>query len=233
MNRFTEALILATAYAMAAHADDPQSKTFPSAEAAVEALFVAVQSQDPQAISQILGGDQELVSSGDKSKDDLDCETFLAKYKEMHRLAREPDATILYIGAENWPFPVPLVSTNGSWSFDAQTGKREVLFRRIGANESFAIDVCRGLARSEQEDPAGFVGSKAPFHGYYFRALSASRGKAASFVAYPAEYRSSGVMTFLVGGDGVVYERDLGPDSANAASALKGKKPDSSWQAVN
>jgi len=233
MNRFTEALILATAYAMAAHADDPQLKTFPSAEAAVEALFVAVQSQDQQALSQILGTDQELVSSGDKSKDDLDRKTFLAKYAEMHRLAQEPDMTILYIGAENWPFPVPIVSAKGTWSFDPQTGKREVLFRRIGANESFAIDVCRALARSEQEDPAAFVGSKVPFHGYHFRPLAAATGKSASFVAYPAEYRSSGVMTFLVGGDGVVYERDLGPDSAKAASALKGKKPDSSWQAVN
>ena len=231
MNRFTEALILATAYAMAAHADDSHLRTFPSAEAAAEALFVAVQSQDEQGLSQILGGDPELVSSGEKSKDDVDRKTFLAKYSEMHRLAREPDATILYIGAENWPFPVPIVSTNGTWSFDVETGKREVLFRRIGANESFAIDVCRALARSEREDPAAFVGSKVPFHGYYFRALRAARGKPASFVAYPAEYRSSGVMTFIVGGDGVVYERDLGPDSAKAASALK--RPDSSWQAVN
>jgi hypothetical protein len=233
MNRFTEALILATAYAMAAHADDAHLRTFPSAEAAAEALFAAVQSQDEKALSQIVGGDPDLLSSGDKSSDEIDRKTFLAKYSEMHRLAREPDATVLYIGAENWPFPVPIVSTKGTWSFDPQTGKREVLFRRIGANESFAIDVCRALARSEQEAPAAFVGSKAPFHGYYFRALPAGQGKAASFVAYPAEYRSSGVMTFLVGGDGVVYERDLGSESAKAASTLKGKKPDSSWQAVN
>jgi hypothetical protein len=232
MNRFTEALILATAYATAAHADDAQLRTFPSAEAAAEALFVAVQSQDEKALSQIVGGDPDLLSSGDKSSDEIDRKTFLAKYSEMHRLAREPDATILYIGAENWPFPVPIVSTKGAWSFDPQTGKREVLFRRIGANESFAIDVCRALARSEQEAPADFVGSKAPFHGYYFRALAA-RGKPGAFVAYPAEYRSSGVMTFMVGGDGVVYERDLGPGTAKAASSITSQKPASGWQAVN
>jgi len=233
MKRVFEALVLAGAYAIAARADQPSQKAFPPAEAAAEALYLAVQAKDEQALSQILGADQQLLSCGDKSEDERDRQTFLAKYREMHRLAREPDASILYIGAENWPFPVPIVSSNGSWAFDPETGSREVLFRRIGANESFAIDVCRALARSEQEAPAGFVGSKVPFHGYYFRALPAAGGKPASFVAYPAEYRSSGVMTFLVGGDGVVYERDLGPGTAKSATTLKGQKPDSSWRAVN
>ena len=45
------------------------------------------------------------------------------KYQEMHRLVREPDgSTVLYIGAENWPFPIPLVSKNGAWYFDSKTG---------------------------------------------------------------------------------------------------------------
>jgi hypothetical protein len=51
-----------------------------------------------------------------------------------------------------------------------------------------------------------------------------------AFVAYPAEYRSTGVMTFVVGADGVVYEKDLGKKTGSAALALKSYDPDKSWQ---
>jgi hypothetical protein len=223
---------LAAVHAPATRAQQGNQKTFPSGEAAAEALFGAVQAHDEEALSQILGAGEEILSAGDQDEDDLDRQTFLEKYRQMHRLAREPDGTVLYLGAENWPFPIPLVSTKGVWSFDARTGAREILFRRIGANESFAIDVCRALARSEQQDPDTFVGSATPFHGYYFRALPV-RGKPAAFIAYPAEYRSSGVMTFIVDREGVVYERDLGPSTAKVVSTLKSQKPDSKWQAIN
>jgi hypothetical protein len=234
MIRVTGVMMFAVAavHAPASGAQQGNPKTFPSGEAAAEALFRAVQAHDEEALSQILGAGEELLSAGDQDEDDLDRQTFLEKYRQMHRLAREPDGTVLYLGAENWPFPIPLVSTNGVWSFDARTGEREILFRRIGANESFAIDVCRALARSEQQDPDTFVGSATPFHGYYFRALPA-RGNPAAFIAYPAEYRSSGVMTFIVDHEGVVYERDLGPSTKKVVSTLKSQKPDSKWQAVN
>jgi hypothetical protein len=53
-----------------------------------------------------------------------------------------------------------------------------------------------------------------------------------AFVAYPAEYRSSGVMTFIVSKDGVVYQRDLGKKTDVLAKAMKEYNPDSSWQEV-
>ena len=218
------------AYAPASRAQEA-NKTYPSAEAAAEALFLAVQARDEPGVSQILGADSDLLSLGDKNQDELDRQRFLEKYREMHRLALEPDGTILYLGAENWPFPFPVTLKNGRWSFDAKSGAREILFRRIGANESFAIDVCRALTRSDQQDPATFVGDRVPFHGYYFRALPAP-GKPASFVAYPAEYRSSGVMTFIVDQDGVVYERDLGPSTARVASTMTRYRPESAWHAL-
>jgi hypothetical protein len=219
------------AYAPASRAEQSIQKTYPSPEEAVEALFQAVKARDEQALSQVLGGDKELLSIDDADQDDFDRQRFLEKYQEMHRLAREPDGTVLYLGAENWPFPIPLIAKNGTWSFDAPSGKQEILFRRIGANESFAIDVCHALVRSTEGDVASSVGSPVPFHGYYFRALSA-RGKPASFIAYPAEYRSSGVMTFVVDQRGVVYERDLGPRTAKVAKTMTRYKPDSNWHAL-
>ena len=54
----------------------------------------------------------------------------------MHRLVKEPDGTtVLYIGAENWPTPIPLVKKGSSWYFDTAAGKKEILYRRVGENE--------------------------------------------------------------------------------------------------
>jgi hypothetical protein len=225
------ALVVLAAYPPASKAQQSNQRTYPSAEEAAEALFLTVQAEDEQGVSQILGGERELFTAGDKIEDDLDRLRFVEKYQEMHRLAREPDGTVLYLGAENWSFPIPLVSKSGNWFFDARTGKQEILFRRIGANESFAIDICHALARLDGREAVASVGDQAPFHGYYFRAMP-RRGKPASFIAYPAEYRSSGVMTFIVDHDDVVHERDLGPDTAKVARAMTRYKPDKTWQAL-
>jgi len=68
-----------------------------------------------------------------------------------------------------------------------------------------------------------------PFHGYYFRILSNSGGGFAA-IAYPALYRSSGVMTFIVNQDDVVYEKDLGRNTAALASATTIYQPGRTWQ---
>src|SRR5438552_2171951 len=83
--------------------------------------------------------------------DQAERERFVRKYQEMHRFARAPDgAEILHIGAENWPFPFPLVSENGKWHFDADAGMQEVMLRRIGEDELAVIETCRTLATGRQ-----------------------------------------------------------------------------------
>jgi hypothetical protein len=102
----------------------------------------------------------------------------------------------------------------------------------------------------EPESPLGpaFADAKPgqPYHGYAFRILTAqgpaAAGGAKSFVkngrmtegfaliAWPAKYDYTGVMTFIVNQDGVVYEKDLGPNTAAAAAAIKAFNPDSTWQ---
>ena len=245
-------------------------KTFSSPGEASKALFQAVQNSDEEAVERILGAGKEVTSSSDDIEDKLERERFSQKYQEMHRLVREPDgSTVLYIGAENWPFPIPLVSKNGAWFFDSDAGMQEILFRTIGENETTALQVCHVLApdkeRSQTEtaadDPviqyaqrlvssstadadntARVTGNQSsPFHGYYFRILTgntaaetnkrvAGSGKtgALAVVAYPADYRSSGVMTFIVTKNGKVYEKDLGSKTTTLAKDLK-RGPDSSW----
>ena len=88
-------------------------------------------------------------------------------------------------------------------------------------------------------------GTPTPYHGYYFRILtkqgSAAKGGARdylvngkltrgfAFVAYPAQYRNSGVMTFVVNEDGVVYQKDLGEQTADLAAAMTVYNPDKTW----
>ena len=242
------------ALAKSSFAQETQPKTFASAGAAANALFEATQKQDEQALETILGAGKEVTSSSDEVEDKLEREQFSKKYQEMHRLVQEADgSTVLYIGAENWPFPIPLASKNGEWYFDSDRGKQEILFRRIGENEATAIQVCQEFAlaknaahsKADSEDPitkfAESLSSGAAanadnkdsnlFHGYYFRiegqnlasAVSSRRNssKGLTLVAYPAEYQSSGIKTFVVTQRGTVFEKDLGRETTTVASQMK------------
>lgn len=280
-----------------AFARQPDQQTFASVEEAGRALFTAMQAPDDRALLGIFGpAGNDIVSSGDPIED-LDARTgFTTKYEEMHRFVTEPNGTVsLVVGAENWPFPIPLVSKEGGWYFDTAAGKDEILFRRIGKNELSAIQACSDLVDAQKQyylrAPYGFadqyaqklvsdagkhnglywqetgdqfdspinpliayarqnrppdeVGAHDPFNGYFFRILTSQgphapggaknyvvNGKMTAgfaFVAYPAEYRSSGVMTFIVNKSGVVFEKDLGPNTTRIAEAMTAYDPDSTW----
>jgi hypothetical protein len=289
------AILLTGSLLTPALAQQSGQKTFSSAQEASAALFSAAQSNDEKAMLEILGPEgKQVVSSGDDTEDAADRANFVQRYQEMHRLAAEPDgSTTLYIGAENWPTPIPLANKAKVWFFDTDAGKREILFRRIGRNETSAIGVSLELVAAQKEfwgshdnqyaqqlfsddgrhnglywkadagepqSPIGPLvasavadgypkaqdGVSRPYRGYYFRILTQQKktestsakkyvvqGKMTggfAFVAYPAEYRSSGVMTFIVNQDGVVYEKDLGTKTAALAKAMKEYNPNSSWQ---
>jgi len=102
-----------------------------------------------------------------------------------------------------------------------------------------ASAVAEGYAKTQD-------GAPTPYHGYYYHILT-RQGKNGpggaksyivdgkmtagfAFVAYPAEYRSSGVMTFIVSEDGVVYQKDLGRKTGVLAKAMKEFNPNSTWQ---
>jgi len=118
-------------------AQQKNQKTFSSPEEASTGVVAALQNNDEKAMLEILGPDaKQIVSSGDPIEDAESHANFVGKYQEMHRFFREPDGSVtLYIGAENWPTPIPLVMKGNVWFFDTEAGKREVLFRRIGRNE--------------------------------------------------------------------------------------------------
>jgi len=134
-------------------AQEPGQRTFASPEEASRALFGAMQAQDGEAPLNILGPTgKEVLSSGDPSEDSDARAGFVVKYQEMHRFVTEPDGAVtLVVGAENWPFPIPLVNHRGSWYFDTDAGKDEIVFRRIGKNELSAMEACRDLVAAQKQ----------------------------------------------------------------------------------
>ena len=248
--------LLVVGCAQAGFAQWSEPKTFSSATEACQALSQAVKNEDEQGVDAILGTGKEVSASNDEAEDKLERERFSQKYEEMHRLVQEADGrTILYIGAENWPFPIPLVSSKGTWHFDSNAGKQEILFRTIGENEATAIQVCEEFAmahnatdaKAASEDPitkfAENLASPAAanadnkesnlFHGYYFRFVArnsasdvrggGNRTSGLTLIAYPAEYQSSGVKTFVVTQKGIVFENDLGPETTTVAPQMKAR----------
>jgi hypothetical protein len=272
-------------------------QVFKTPEAAAAALAEAAKNDDAKAATQILGpGSLKLITSGDTVADKNAAQRFAKDYAQMHRLAYgEKSDVILYIGAENWPFPIPIVEQDGRWVFDTAKGEKELLYRRIGTNELFTIATLRELAAAEEEykssnsdhqfarkltsdtgtrdglywpvsagetqSPIGPLVARAasegypsgtqlptPFHGYYYKILTSQGANAPggqkdymvdskltggfAILAFPASYRSSGVMTFIVNQDGFILQKDLGPDTEKLAQALGEYNPDNTWTEV-
>jgi hypothetical protein len=275
-----------------------KQKGFATSKEAADALIKAADEFDVPTLHQILGpGGAELVETADKAQDKQRAATFSAKAKEKTLVTQDPknrNRAIVSVGNEDWPYPVPIVKRGGKWFFDARAGRREILDRRVGANELDAIAICRGYVEVQKEyaltaqdgvnqyaqriistpgkrdglawknddgtwgGPVGEGIAKAlqqgysgsgqpePYHGYYFKILK-GQGPAAplgkmdfvvkgimiggfALVAVPAEYRVTGVKTFIVSYSGIVHEKDLGPNSLNIVKKMELYNPDRSWR---
>jgi hypothetical protein len=255
-------------------AETPQ-KTFATPAEASHALHAAVQAGDDKALTQVLGSKaQKLVRSGDPAEDKHADESFTRKYDQMNRLVAMTDGSqVLYIGADNYPFPVPLAQDNSSrWYFDADAADQELRARRIGSNELSAMEACRLLASAEElyhqgthrytdtivstpgqqnglywevseghtPSPMGTLNqfaksifnASAPSkevvsHGYSFRIMTAKGGY--TIFASPINYQHSGIMTFSLGRDGVLYQQDLGPKAPDTLIAIEQHNPTHGW----
>ena len=109
-NRLIKSVVALLLFSATAYAADPQGKTFPTAHAAAQALFTAIQSNDLSALSDILGPDsKELVSSGDDVADKNARARFAKSYAEQHRFVSAGAGKLtLYVGVSDWPLPIPL-----------------------------------------------------------------------------------------------------------------------------
>jgi hypothetical protein len=274
-------------------------QAFETPDAAASALVTAVKSGARQDVLKVLGKTAEdIVDSGDEVADAGTRERFLALYDARHSITQDGDKkATLILGADDFPFPIPLVRKPGGWQFDAAAGRVEILRRRIGRNELNTIQTALAYVDAQNEyadkdrtgagvgvyaqrivsspgkqdglywpsdgndSPLGELAAQAssegykagdrpqPFHGYYYRILTRQgpnapggelnyivKGKMIGgfgLVAYPAEYGNSGVMTFVVNHAGTVYQKDLGPRTAELAKGMTSFDPDKTWQKVD
>jgi Protein of unknown function (DUF2950) len=272
-------------------------RTFATPKDAAEALVKAAESYDLPSLTEILGPDGKgLVSSADAVQDKNRAAAFAAQAREKTEVTvdpKNPMRATLSVGDEDWPLPIPIVERGGKWRFDTRAGREEILFRRIGANELDAIQICRGYVEAQQQyalqkhDGAevnqyaqrivstrgkqdglgwqnadgswggpigegvakaleqGYSNRSQPYHGYFFKILK-GQGPAAplgkmdfmvngamiggfALAAAPAEYRVTGVKTFIVSYEGIVYQKDLGPNTLSIFRDMTLYNPDKRW----
>jgi Protein of unknown function (DUF2950) len=154
----TRLLILALVMPLAAcnnkAPDKPSIQSFASPDDAGNALVAAAKTGDQSALLAIFGPDsKEVISSGDAVQDKNVANAFVARYGTMHRWRKMPDSSeILLVGADNFPFPIPLKkNADGQWFFDTAAGKDEILSRRVGRNELAMIEACGAIVDAQAE----------------------------------------------------------------------------------
>jgi hypothetical protein len=132
----------------------PSYQAFASPDDAGNGLLNAAKSGDANTIIAVFGPDsKDIILSGDPVQDKNTDDKFIAAYTVMHRWRKMPDESqVLLIGADNFPFPIPLKkNTAGQWYFDVGEGREEILARRIGRNELSVMDVCMALADAQAQ----------------------------------------------------------------------------------
>jgi hypothetical protein len=128
-------------------------QSFPSPEGAADALAAAVKSGTKREILRVLGrGAEDIVESGDDVADEQTRKAFISTYDAKHSIKAEGNKkATLILGAEDFAFPIPLINNRTGWEFDADAGRLEILYRRIGRNELDAIQTCLAYVDAQNE----------------------------------------------------------------------------------
>jgi hypothetical protein len=191
----------------------PSISTFATPDDASNELLAAAKSGDQTALLAIFGPDsKELIYSGDPVQDKNAANLFIAGYGQMHRWRKMPDGgQILLVGADNFPFPIPLKkNTGGQWFFDTAAGKEEILNRRIGRNELAIIAASAAVVNAQAE--------------YFAQPHDGDKTKqfAAKFISDPGKQNG----LYWKPADGQPAS-PLGPQAANAVAEGYTTKPES------
>jgi hypothetical protein len=149
---FTLLIAIALPAVAATPAEGTQS-VFASPEEAKQALVNAAKTKDRAALGEIFGPGNDKLLSGDPVQDNRELDQFVAALDQSAKLEPAPtgDKVTLTVGADNWPFPIPIVKQGDKWRFDTAAGTEEILNRRIGENELSAIATCRAYVLAQWE----------------------------------------------------------------------------------
>jgi hypothetical protein len=151
-------------------------QAFSTPEDAAAALVAAVKTGSSRAMIKVLGRDAgEIIASGDDVADAETRASFLSAYETTHSIRSEENKkATLILGADDFPFPIPLVNDRNGWEFDAAAGRLEILYRRIGRNEADAIQTALAFVDAQNEYADKDRGEGA---GVYAQRITSSPGK--------------------------------------------------------
>ena len=314
------ALVLVAAIAAAIYfsTGPREAKTFATPADAATAFVDAARRHDAKGLESLLGPDgQDAIESGDPVADNLAMDKFVAAYDMKSTLVPDsPESTSWHVGADDWTLPIPIVMKDGRWQFDPDEGYDEIVNRRIGQNESNAIqaslayvdaqrdysmidrngdglheyaqrfistpgnqdglywpakadeppsplgsffaeandqnylkeavDASKDSVKTQNDATGDAAAEPRPYYGYYYKILTSQGANAPggaldylvngkmiggfALIAYPADYGNSGIKTFMVNHEGIVYQKDLGPDTESIAEKITAYDPDSTWE---
>jgi hypothetical protein len=138
----------------------PAQKTFASPQDAVAAMSAALKVHDKAGFREIFGPEFHDLLTGDEAQDKANSKKFAKTLEEGANLLSEGDGkVILEIGAEKWPFPIPLVKEDSAWRFDTAAGKQEIIDRHVGKDEFHAIGACESYVPAQKKYATGGRGS--------------------------------------------------------------------------
>src|SRR5215471_324186 len=130
-------------------------KTFSSPQQAADVLINAAGAWDVPTLDQIFGPEaKDIIHSGDPVADREIAQEFAAQGRKNLDISIDPTTkrrAVISVGETEWPFPVPLVKTGTTWSFDSKAGVNEIGIRRIGRNELDTIELLRGFVEAQDE----------------------------------------------------------------------------------
>lgn len=127
-------------------------KLFPTPIEAADAFIAAAKNGEQKAILEVFGDKyKDLIGTNEPERDKQLRSKVAAMAVERRRFRENHDNSVtMVIGAEAWPFPVPIVKTEKGWHFDADTGIGEIIHRRIGENELSAIASLRAYVDAQR-----------------------------------------------------------------------------------
>ena len=129
-----------------------QEQRFATSDEAVKALTAAAGKKDTNALNTIFGPVARSLISADPVQASNALSNFSRRISERVTPVPRSDSNIeLNIGYDAWPFPIPLVKSDGQWFFDTEAGQEEILNRRIGRNELDTIRVCNSYVEAQRQ----------------------------------------------------------------------------------
>jgi hypothetical protein len=145
------AIALIVGLSLSAFAQAPKQQTFPTAEAAADAIVDALRKDDGNATAAMLGADWRDFVSGTTDEEDKRRADFLAAWDAAHKVVVDGDKATIQVGTTGFVMAIPLVKEANGWRFDVDAGRVEIAAREIGRNELTVVQSLLAIVDAQRD----------------------------------------------------------------------------------